>query len=119
MAILQMRPQLFSQKERTESLVAALRSADFYHGLTQALYEVEQYHPPEIIETLLNCLLDRESGVLAHFAGMLIYFTEKLMCHLIGRSVRSTSDSTHQTDFREKWPFVNCVRLSASMPLNI
>ncbi len=77
MAILEHAPQLVSQKERTELIVAALRSADFYHGLTQALHEVEQYHPPEIIETLLNCLLDRESGVLAHFAGMLMYLHGK------------------------------------------
>ncbi len=59
MAILEYAPQLVSSGERTAFLIAALQSADFYHGLTQALQEVEQYHPPVIIETLLGCLLDR------------------------------------------------------------
>lgn len=77
MAILENAPQLVSSEERTQLLVAALQSADFYHGLTQALHQVEEYHPPEVIEALFNCLLDRESGVLAHFAGMLMYLHGK------------------------------------------
>ncbi len=77
MAILEHAPQLVSSEKRTRLVVAALRSADFYHGLTQALREVEQFHPPAIIDALLHCLLDRESGVLAHFAGMLMYLHGK------------------------------------------
>jgi hypothetical protein len=77
MAILEHAPQLVSLEERTELLVAALQSADFYHGLSQALHQVERFHPPVIIETLLNCLLDRESGILVQFAGMLMYLHGK------------------------------------------
>lgn len=77
MSILENAPQLVSHEQRTQLLVAALQSADFYHGLTQALHQVEEHHPPEVIETLFTCLLNRESGVLAHFAGMLMYLYGK------------------------------------------
>lgn len=77
MAILRHAPQLVSSDERTKLLIAALQSADFYHGLTEALDEVEQHHPPEIIEALLKSLLDREGGALAHFAGLLMYLHGK------------------------------------------
>jgi len=39
-------PELVPLEERLASLVRALQSAEFYGGLTEALDEAEEYHPP-------------------------------------------------------------------------
>ena len=70
-------PALVSDAERTASLVHALERADFYGGLTQALRQVERFHPPEIMEALLRGLRDRSGGVAVHFAAMLMYLHGK------------------------------------------
>jgi hypothetical protein len=73
MAVLRMAPQLLSEEERTASLVHALETAELYGGLSQALGEVEEFHPPEIQTALLRGLMDRDGGTAVHFAAMLYY----------------------------------------------
>ena len=70
-------PELVSDAERTESLVRALERADFYTGLTQALRQVERFHPPEVVQGLLRGLRDRSGEVAVHFAAMLMYLHGK------------------------------------------
>lgn len=73
LAALRYAPQLFSQEERLAILVEALEGADFYEGLTQALLEVQAYHPPAIVAALLRGALRRGGGVPVHFVAMLFY----------------------------------------------
>ena len=42
-------------------------------GLTQALLQVEEYHPPEIVAALLRGVLARTEGPPVHFAAMLMF----------------------------------------------
>lgn len=62
-----------SEAERTASLVRALETAEFYGGLTQTLGQVEEFHPPVIVDALLRGALGREGGVACHFAAMLMF----------------------------------------------
>ena len=70
-------PELASDAERVASLVHALERADFYEGLTQALRQVEHFHPPEVVQALLRGLRDRSGEVAVHFAAMLSYLHGK------------------------------------------
>ncbi len=70
-------PELMTDAERTASLVQALEQADTYGGLTQALLEVETFHPPEIITALLRGLMERDGGAACHFAAMLYFLDGK------------------------------------------
>ncbi len=60
-------------EKRVESLVKALQTAKFYGGLTQALDEVEDFHPPEVVEALFRGALNREGEAAVHFAAMLTF----------------------------------------------
>lgn len=71
MAVHRFVPELVSERERTASLVSALERAEFFGGLTEALGEVQRFHPPEILEALWRGLREREGGVAVHFAAML------------------------------------------------
>lgn len=66
-------PDLITEAQRITSLVQALEHADFYGGLTIALSEVEQVHPPAVIDALLRGLMQREGAVACHFAAMLYF----------------------------------------------
>ena len=66
-------PELVSEKTKLASLIEALRSAEFYGGLTQALDAVAEFHPPEIVEELFRGTLARKGDVACHFSAMLMY----------------------------------------------
>ena len=70
-------PQLVSGDERTATLVAALEETDFYGGLTQALLDVESFHPPEVIDALLRGVLARNGDHACHLAAMLMFLHGK------------------------------------------
>jgi hypothetical protein len=73
MAVWRYCPELAGDPRRTAALVQALETACFFGGLSQALDEVERWHPPEVIEALLRGLLQREGEVACHFAAMLYF----------------------------------------------
>jgi len=73
MAVLAHAPDLLPDADRTTTLVNALRHADFYGGLTQALDEVPDHHPPEVVDALLKGTLERSGEVAVHFAAMLFH----------------------------------------------
>ncbi|WP_414662266.1 hypothetical protein [Horticoccus sp. 23ND18S-11] len=76
-AVLRYAPELVAEDEKLTSIVAALRTADFYGGLTAALDEVEEFHPPGIIAELFRGALTRTDGVPVHFAAMLMFLHGK------------------------------------------
>lgn len=77
MAVTRHAPHLVERDERLASLVDALRHAEFYGGLTQAIDEAQDLQPPIVIDTLLRGALEREGGVAVHFAALLTYLHGK------------------------------------------
>lgn len=76
-AVAQYAPDLVSDAERTKVLVAALEGSEIYAGLTQALLQVEEFHPPEVIAALFRELLAGKCGNPVHFAAMLMFLHGK------------------------------------------
>jgi hypothetical protein len=70
-------PDLVSSDERITTLVTAIKGSTSYHGLTPALLEIEDFHPPEIVEALLQGALQREGETAVHFAAMLMFIHGK------------------------------------------
>jgi hypothetical protein len=77
MAVHSHAPKLMTEAERTASLVQALEQADTYGGLTQALLEVQSFHPPEVMTALWRGLMERDGGAACHFAAMLYFLHGK------------------------------------------
>ena len=77
MAIVRYASELVPNAKRSVLLVEALGSAEFYGGLTEALDEVEEFHPPKVIDALLRGVLAREGEVAVHFAAMLMFIYGK------------------------------------------
>ena len=76
-AVTRFATKLISDNERSHALIGALRTAEIFSGLSQALDEIEEYHPKEIKETLIEGLLNREGEVAVLFAGMLFFIYGK------------------------------------------
>jgi hypothetical protein len=76
-AVIDHAPQLVSDDRRAASLVAALKSADIYGGLSRTLDQVEDFHPPEVIDALFRGLLERDGEAAVHFAAMLMFLHGK------------------------------------------
>ena len=77
MAVHSHAPELMTERQRTDSLLQALGQAEIYGGLTQALLEIEEFHPPEVIRALLRGLMERDGGTACHFAAMLYFLHGK------------------------------------------
>lgn len=72
-ALLSHAPKLFTDRERTDALVSALRNTGFYGGLTQALLLVEDWHPAPVIEALLRGVLERDGATAGSFVALLLF----------------------------------------------
>jgi len=70
-------PHLVSDDERTAALVAALEHAELYEGLSQALDQIESFHPSLVVDALFRGLLKREGENAVHFAAMLTFIYGK------------------------------------------
>lgn len=66
-----------ADKERERILIDALEKSEFYEGLTQALDQIETFHPQGVIDALLRGLLVRGDSAAVNFAGMLLYIYGK------------------------------------------
>ena len=73
-------PELLSEPLRIDSIVRALQESTIYFGLSEALAEVEQFHPPEIVRELMRGLMRRDGGTACHFAAMLYFVHGKSSC---------------------------------------
>jgi hypothetical protein len=76
-AVSRFTPNLVIDSERSKSLIMALKSAEVFSGLSQTLDEIEDYHPNEVKEALIEGLLSRQGEVATLFAGMLFYIYGK------------------------------------------
>jgi hypothetical protein len=76
-AVIRFAPKLVNEDDRTTFLVEALRTARFYGGLSDALDQVPDYHPPEVVAELLRGTLERSGDVAVHFAAMLMFIHGK------------------------------------------
>jgi hypothetical protein len=73
MAVHRYAPELISEPMRIESIARALRESEIFCGLSQALDDIEEFHPPEIIQELLRGLMRRDGATACHFAAMLYF----------------------------------------------
>ena len=76
-AVLDYAPHLVTEEQRVALLVAALRHADLYGGLSRAIDQIETFHPPEIVDALFRGLLQREGEFAVHFAALLMFIHGK------------------------------------------
>jgi hypothetical protein len=76
-AVTRFAPNLVTNTQRTQSITKALQHAEIFSGLSQTLGDVEEYHPAEVKETLIDGLLTREGEVAVLFAAMLFYLYGK------------------------------------------
>jgi hypothetical protein len=66
-----------ADKEREHILIEAIEQSELYEGLSQALDQIETFHPQSIIDALLNGLIRRTDSVVVNFAGMLLFIYGK------------------------------------------
>ncbi len=76
-AVLRCAPGAVSHGERLAALVSQIAGAEVYGGLTQALLEVEEFHPPEVIDALFRGVLARSGAIAGDFAALLMYLHGK------------------------------------------
>jgi hypothetical protein len=60
-------------KERERLLIKNLKSNDLFGGLSQAIDEAEEFHPPAVIDELFNGALKRDGEAAVHFAALLCF----------------------------------------------
>jgi hypothetical protein len=77
LAVTQYVPQLISSSDHTRVIIDALRWADIFGGLAQALDQVVEFHPPEVVSELFKGVLARKGDVAVLFAAMLSYIYGK------------------------------------------
>jgi hypothetical protein len=70
-------PDLVPELDRTASLVSALEETSLYGGLSQAIDEAAEFHPPKVIEALFKGALKREGEAAVHFAALLLFIHGK------------------------------------------
>jgi hypothetical protein len=76
-ALLKYAGDLFHEAEKTKALVAAIGMAEVYAGLSVTLLEVEDHHPPEVIDALLRGTLERDGATACHYSAMLYFLHGK------------------------------------------
>jgi hypothetical protein len=70
-------PARISSAKREALLINALKTTGLYSGLSEALDEVEEFHPPKVINALFQGALDRNGEAAVHFAAMLYFLHGK------------------------------------------
>jgi len=72
-AVTRFAAQLVPHQDLVAALVRGLETAEIYGGLTQVLDQVEEFHPPPVVDALFRGALRREGEVAVHFAAMLMF----------------------------------------------
>jgi hypothetical protein len=73
LAVIRRAPQLVDEATRTRQIVRGLEDAAFFGGLSEALEEAEEHHPPAVLDALLRGALHRRGEGPVHFAALLFY----------------------------------------------
>lgn len=76
-AVTRYAPKLVTNSERSHSIIEALQHAKIFGGLSQVLDDIEEYHPAEVKQALIEGLLSREGDIAVLFAAMLFYLYGK------------------------------------------
>jgi len=64
-------------KGRERKLIASLKKDDIWGGLSEAIDEVEEFHPPAVIEQLFRGALNRDGEAAVHFAALILFLHGK------------------------------------------
>jgi len=67
LAVTQYAPYLISSSDRIRVIVDALKRADIYGGLSQALDQVSEFHPPDVVLELFKGVLARKGECCCSF----------------------------------------------------
>lgn len=76
-AVTRYAPHVASDDERTEILVRGLKYGKFFDDLTSVLDQVEEFHPPAIVNALFRGLFVRPGDIATNFAAMLAFIHGK------------------------------------------
>ncbi len=60
-------------KDRERLLIKTLQSDNLFGGLSQAIDEAEEFHPPAVVDALFKGALERDGEAAVHFAALLFY----------------------------------------------
>jgi hypothetical protein len=63
--------------DREKLLLNALNTAGLFDGLSEAIDEAAEFHPPSVIDMLLRGALNRDGEAAVHFAALLFYLHGK------------------------------------------
>ena len=77
LAIARHAAELVPQGDFIKSLVTALRTAELYGGLSQALELAEEFHPKEVVDELFHGALHRNGETAVLFAALLMFIHGK------------------------------------------
>jgi hypothetical protein len=77
MAVARYAPGLVADDERAASLVRAIGSAQPFEGLSAIIDEAEAFHPPAVIDALLQATLKGDGEAAVNFAALLYYLHGK------------------------------------------
>jgi hypothetical protein len=64
-------------KDREKRLIASLKKDARYGGLSEAIDEAEEFHPPGVIDALFRGALNRDGEAAVHFAALLKFLNGK------------------------------------------
>lgn len=78
LAVMSRAPQLVDPAKRLESVLMALETAVAFGGLSATLDQVEEFHPPAVVESLFRGLLHRTGDVAYHYATALAVIHGKI-----------------------------------------
>jgi hypothetical protein len=66
-------PDLIGEEARAAALVRGIETAEIYGALTSVLLQVEEFHPPAVLDALMRGVERREGDVAMHLAAMLLF----------------------------------------------
>jgi len=72
-AVSRFAPDLIGAEARSAALVHGIETAEIFGGLTAVLLEVEEFHPPAVMDALMRGVEQREGEVAMHYAAMLLF----------------------------------------------
>ena len=64
-------------KDREKRLIRSLQNDHLYGGLSEAIDEVPDFHPPGVVDALFRGALHRDGEAAVHFAALLLYLHGK------------------------------------------
>jgi hypothetical protein len=70
-------PEKADPADREKLLLQGLTTANAFDGLTEAMDEAAEFHPPAVVDGLIRGVLNRDGEVAVHFAAMVFYLHGK------------------------------------------